>query len=123
MTYRVEDNALEQVFELLADEGFDGMGQALGVLLNEMMKIERSSHLQAGPYERSECRQGYANGFKPKRVRTRVGELDLAVPQVRASDFYPSCLEKGLKSERALRIGPQRGLLKKCNKSLLICCL
>jgi putative transposase len=104
MTYRVEDTALERVFELLAEEGFDGMSQALEVLLNEMMKVERSRHLQAGPYERSEQRQGYANGFKAKRVRTRVGELDLAVPQTRASDFYPSCLEKGLKSERALRL-------------------
>jgi len=104
MTYRVEDTALERVFELLAEEGFDGMSQALEVLLNEMMNVERSRHLQAGPYERSELRQGYANGFKSKRVRTRVGELDLAVPQTRASDFYPSCLEKGLKSERALRL-------------------
>lgn len=104
MTYRVEDTALERVFELLAEEGFDGMSHALEVLLNEMMKVERSRHLQAGPYERSEQRQGYANGFKAKRVRTRVGELDLAVPQTRASDFYPSCLEKGLKSERALRL-------------------
>lgn len=104
MTYRVEDSALERVFELLAEEGFDGMSQALAVLLNEMMKVERSAHLQAGPYERSDRRQGYANGFKPKRVRTRVGELELDVPQTRASDFYPSCLEKGLKSERALRM-------------------
>ena len=104
MTYRVEDNALERVFELLAEEGFDGMGQALAVLLIEMMKVERSAHLKAGPYERSDRRQGYANGFKPKRVRTRVGELELDVPQTRASDFYPSCLEKGLKSERALRM-------------------
>ena len=104
MTYRVEDTALERVFELLAEEGFDGMSQALEVLLNEMMKVERSRHLQAAPYERSAQRQGYANGFKAKRVRTRVGELDLAVPQTRESDFYPSCLEKGLKSERALRL-------------------
>lgn len=104
MTYQVEDTALERVFELLAEEGFDGMSQALEVLLNEMMKVERSRHLQASPYERSEQRRGYANGFKQKRVRTRVGELDLAVPQTRASDFYPSCLEKGLKSERALRL-------------------
>ena len=104
MTYRVEDTALERVFELLAEEGFDGMSQALEVLLNEMMKMERSRHLQAAPYERSEQRQGYANGFKAKRVRTRVGELGLAVPQTRDSDFYPSCLQKGLKSERALRM-------------------
>ena len=39
MTYRVEDTALERVFELLAEEGFDGMSQALEVLLNEMMKL------------------------------------------------------------------------------------
>lgn len=104
MTYQVEDSALEHIFELLANEGFDGMGEALGVLLNEMMKLERSHHLRAGPYQRTEQRQGYANGFKPKRVKTRIGELDLAVPQTRAADFYPSCLEKGLKSERALRM-------------------
>lgn len=104
MTYRVDDTGLERIFELLADEGFDGMGDAFALLLNEMMKLERSRHLGAGPYERTEQRQGYANGFKPKRVKTRIGELDLAVPQTRASDFYPSCLEKGLKSERALRL-------------------
>ena len=84
MTYQVEDTALERVFELLAEEGFDVMSQALEVLVNEMMKVERSRHLQAGPYERSEQRQGYANGFKGKRVRSRVGVLDLAVPQTRA---------------------------------------
>lgn len=58
MTYRVEDTALERVFELLAEEGFDGMSQALEVLLNEIMKVERSRHLQAAPYERSDQRRG-----------------------------------------------------------------
>ena len=87
MTYRVEDTALERVFELLAEEGFDGMSQALEVLLNEIMKVERSRHLQAASYARSDQRQGHANGFKAKRVRTRIGELDLAVPQTRESDF------------------------------------
>jgi len=48
------------------------MSQALEVLLNEMMKVERSRHLQAAPYERSEQRQCYANGSRAKRVRTRV---------------------------------------------------
>jgi transposase-like protein len=46
----------------------------------------------------------YANGFKPKRVKTRIGELNLSIPQTRSSDFYPNCLEKGLRSERALNI-------------------
>jgi len=104
MTYDIQNNALERIFELLADEGFDGMGEALGLLFNEIMKLERNAHLRAEPYERSDHRRGHANGFKPKRVKTRVGELELAVPQTRASDFYPSCLDKGLQSERALRV-------------------
>jgi len=104
MTYEDQNNALERISELLADEGFDGMGEALGLLLNEMMKLERNAHLRAEPYERSDHRRGHANDFKPKRVKTRFGELELAVPQTRASDFYPSCLDKGLQSERALRL-------------------
>ncbi len=50
---------------------FDGLGEALTVLLNEVMLLERSQHLQAQPYERSAERRGYANGYKPKWVRTR----------------------------------------------------
>ncbi|CAC9999792.1 transposase [Bathymodiolus azoricus thioautotrophic gill symbiont] len=46
----------------------------------------------------------YTNGYKPKRIKTRIGQLDLSVPQTRDSGFYPNCLEKGLRSERALSI-------------------
>jgi len=31
-----------------------------------------------------------------------MGALDLRVPQTRHTDFYPTCIEKGLRSERAL---------------------
>ena len=33
--------------------------------------------------------RGQANGFKPKGLKTRIGELQLAVPQVRNAKFYP----------------------------------
>ena len=104
MAHEIDDNVLSQLYEVLVDAGFDGLGEALTVLLNEVMRLERSQHLQAQPYERSVQRRGYANGYKPKRVRTRVGELTLAVPQVREGDFYPGSLEKGLRSERALKV-------------------
>ena len=74
------------------------------VLINQAMQAERSKYLQAGQYERTEDRTGHANGYKPKTVRTRVGEITFAVPQVREGGFYPSALEKGLRSERALVI-------------------
>jgi putative transposase len=97
-------NGLEEAMELLSEKGFDGMGSAIQILFNHAMRIERERHLNVQPYERSENRQGYANGYKPKTVKTRIGCLDLNIPQVREGDFYPSCLEKGVRSERALRV-------------------
>jgi transposase-like protein len=97
-------NAIQDVLELLAQEGFDGLGEAIRRIINEAMRLERQNYLGVGPYERSEARRGYANGYKPKTVQTRVGALDFDVPQVRDSGFYPSSLEKGLRSERALKV-------------------
>ena len=104
MTRPEEYSVIEDIMELLADDGFNALGEALRLIVNQAMRLERQQHLGVGPYERSDARKGYANGFKPKTVQTRVGALDLAVPQVRDSSFYPSSLEKGLRSERALKI-------------------
>ncbi|MBE0667569.1 MAG: IS256 family transposase [Bacteroidales bacterium] len=85
-----------------AEKGLDAIPEMLRVLINQVMQAERSNYLQAGEYERTEDRKGHANGYKPKTVRTRMGEITFAVPQVREGGFYPSALEKGLRSERAL---------------------
>jgi putative transposase len=104
MTYPMQTTALDEIMELLAEHGFDGMAQAVRVLLNEVMKLERAQALRAAPYQRTEQRQGYANGFKPKTLHTRLGALTVEVPQTRGIDFYPSALEKGVRSERALKL-------------------
>lgn len=104
MTHQTQTNALDQIGELLAEHGFDGMAQVLALLLNEVMKIERAKALGAGPYERAEGRTGYANGFKPRTILTRMGPVTLAVPQARGVEFYPSAIEKGIRSERALKL-------------------
>jgi transposase-like protein len=104
MTPQTQLSPLEQITELLAEHGFDGLAQAVTVLLNEVMKIERTHALGAGPYQRSDHRTGYANGFKPKTLYTRLGPLTVDVPQTRGVAFYPSALEKGVRSERALKL-------------------
>ena len=104
MTNQPQNNQFEDVCELLNRHGFEGMKNAMSVLINEAMRIERENHLGAAAFERSESRQGYANGFKPKTVTTRLGKLQLQVPQTRETDFYPSALEKGIRSERALKV-------------------
>ncbi len=99
-----ESNPLDQMIQVLDEHGFDGMARAIGILVNEAMKIERSEALGAGPYERSSERRGYANGFKPKTLATRVGKVELQVPQTRGVEFYPTSLERGVRSERALKL-------------------
>jgi transposase-like protein len=94
----------QEILELLAEHGFEGMAQAMQTLLNEAMKLERSQVLGAHPYQRTPERRGYANGYKPKTVQTRVGQLELAVPQARGVEFYPTALERGTRSERALKL-------------------
>jgi putative transposase len=109
MTHGKESTTIEEVLQVLSENGFEGFREVMRVLLNEVMKLERSAFLQADSYERTADRRGHANGFKDKTVQTRVGKLPLRIPQVRAllpgeEGFYPSSLEKGLRSERALKL-------------------
>ncbi len=107
--HEVNPTPLTQVLELLTEHGFEGMANAMQILLNEAMKLERADFLGAAPHERSLTRRGWANGFKPKHVATRAGEVELSVPQVRGvpegqPGFYPKSLERGVRSERALKL-------------------
>lgn len=106
MTCDLENNALADLLPLLTNGSEDRFRDALSLLLNAAMLLERQQHLRATPHERTPERNGYANGFKDKHLATRLGELDLRVPQVRDSGegFYPKSLEKGLRSERALKV-------------------
>jgi len=104
MTIGGNDRGISGLSEVLFERGLEGLGTAVEILINEAMRIERERHLNAGLYERTETRNGYANGFKPKQLKTRLGALNLQVPQVRSGDFYPSFLERGLRSERALKV-------------------
>ena len=106
MTRVENDTAFREVIEVILQNGLDGLADALSIVINEAMRVERSRALQATPYERSDSRIGYANGYKPKTLNSRVGKLFLSVPQVRGDgvEFYPSALDKGIRSERALKV-------------------
>jgi transposase-like protein len=104
MTRQIQSTNLDNAVQLLADNGFEGMGNAIQILFNEAMKLERTEYIGAEPYQRTDERRSYANGFKPKTVNSRVGKLELKVPQTRDGDFYPSALERGERSERALKL-------------------
>ena len=105
MTHQTDPDLLNTVLQLLTEQGTHGLAEGIRLLVNEAMRQERSQVIQAQPYQRVDTRQAHANGFKPKTVATRLAPITFAIPQVRGGvEFYPSALEKGLRSEQALKL-------------------
>jgi transposase-like protein len=82
-----------------------GLRRLLEAVVEAGMREEAAGHVGAGDYERSGGRRGYRNGYKPRKLKTRVGELELSVPQVRGCEpYHPSLFARWQRSERALLV-------------------
>lgn len=105
MTHQTDPELLNPVLQLITQEGTDGLAEGIRLLVNEAMRRERSHALNARPHERTEARTGHANGFKDKTLNLRLGPVTFDIPQVRGGlKFYPSALDKGVRSEKALKL-------------------
>jgi transposase-like protein len=110
MTHQDVCPAFDDLMNVIIDHGPAAMATALATLMNHAMQIEREHVLKAESHQRTDQRQGYANGFKPKTLNTRVGQVELRIPQTRGyhdeegKPFYPKALERGVRSERALTL-------------------
>ena len=114
MTYQTDDSAgamtltQDAVAALLPllTQGDNPLAELLSVVLNAAMKLERQQHLRAEPHERSTDRNGQANGFKERTLKTRLGQIGVSVPQVRGGEgnFRPASLDAALLSEKALKV-------------------
>jgi putative transposase len=85
---------------LLDDPGF--LREIVERVLQEMLEAEMTHHIGAAPYERSAARTGHRNGYKPRTLRTRVGTLNLLVPQDREGTFSTRLFSRYQRSEKAL---------------------
>jgi putative transposase len=104
MTYQNDFTLPSELLEQIASQGFDFVPELIRIVINAAMQAERQQYLKAAPYQHTPERRGHGNGFKPKTVNTRMGEISLDIPQVREGGFYPEALEKGQRSERALTL-------------------
>lgn len=95
---------LHEAYTCLIEQGLDCAGEALRILVDQASLIEREQFINVAAYERGEARNAHANGFKNKTMLTRMGKIGFSVPQVREGGFYPSALEIGARSERAMNL-------------------
>ena len=111
MTYPkdIQITAPEQ-FALLNDPDF--LNQAVTRFLQQFLEAEITSFLQADPYERTTKRTGYRNGYKSRIVKTRVGRIELSVPQDREGRFSSALFARFQRSEKALILALQEAYLQ-----------
>ncbi len=101
------DTTIEVILEHLITTGATDLGRVFGQLFELALQIEREQYLKASHYERTPERQGYANGYKPKRIDTPCGTVSLQVPKTAGhvdEPFYPQSLERGQRSSRAVML-------------------
>lgn len=71
-------------------------------VLQEVLEAEMTEHVGAVPHERTDTRKGHRNGHKPRTLRTRVGTLNLLVPQDREGTFSTRLFSRYQRNEKAL---------------------
>jgi putative transposase len=92
---------LIDVKELLErDEDF--LQAALQALLQAALEAEMTEAIGAEKGERTEARLAYRSGYYPRSWVTRVGTLELRVPQDRAGRFSTELFHRYQRSEKAL---------------------
>jgi putative transposase len=85
---------------LLDDPAF--LREIVELVVQQLLEAEMTEHIGAAPYERSATRVGHRNGYKPRALRTRVGTLNLLVPQDREGTFSTRLFARYQRNEKAL---------------------
>ena len=89
-------------WKALVSEDQDMMRVLVQEVVQQVLEAEMEEALQAGKGERTECRLGYRSGYYPRTLVTRVGRLELRVPQDRQGRFSTEVFERYQRSEKAL---------------------
>jgi transposase-like protein len=80
----------------------DPMLAMLEWLCDQLLEAEFSAKLGADKHERSETRNEYRAGFRPRRFDTRMGTMYLMVPKPRKGGYIPFFVTERKRSEAAL---------------------
>lgn len=101
MTKKYGTVDLREVKALLEQDG-DLLKAVVQEALQELLEVEMAEALQAGKGERTTARLGYRSGYYGRGLTTRVGTLELRVPQDRQGRFQTELFERYQRSEKAL---------------------
>lgn len=92
----------ELLAALKAGEMTDTIRKSLEWIPQQLIEVEAAAAIGAERHERTETRTNVRNGHRPRLLSTPAGDVDLAIPKLRAGSFFPSLLERRRRIDRAL---------------------
>jgi len=95
----VDSEILHHLF--LKDTKDSGMAKLLESVLNQVLEAQVTEQVGADRYERTDDRQSYRNGSRPRSLSTRVGTITLKVPRLRDGSFSTELFARYQRSEQA----------------------
>jgi len=90
----------------------DRLKALVEAVIQEIIDTEFSDYIGVAPYVRESGRRDYRNGYKPRRIKTRVGEIELSVPQARIAPFRTQLFRRYQRSERAFLLALQEMIIQ-----------
>ena len=100
MTRKKNSASKQNWKELLMEEDF--LQPLVEQILQQVLEAEMDEALQAEKGQRTPNRLGYRSGYYPRKLVTRVGQMELRVPQDRHGRFRTEVFERYQRSEKAL---------------------
>ncbi|MCY0944250.1 IS256 family transposase [Streptomyces antarcticus] len=97
-----QHDLLRLVESLRSADGLELVREVAQRLLQELIEAEATAQIGAEWGEQAETRTAYRNGHREKTVTTQAGDLELAIPKLRAGSFFPSLLERRRRIDQAL---------------------
>ena len=95
--------ALSELLEAFrAGDGVDLIRESVRVALQDLIELEATERIGAGPYERTDARVTERNGHRPRVLTTKAGDVGLRIPKLRKGSFFPLILEPRRRIDQAL---------------------
>jgi putative transposase len=101
MTQKRDNKGTQEIKAMIAEEG-DFLRPLVRTVIQEFLEAEMAEAVGAQKGERAEGRLGYRSGYYARGLVTRVGKLELRVPQDRNGRFSTEIFERYQRSEKAL---------------------
>jgi transposase-like protein len=86
----------------LLEQDRDFLRPVVQTVMQEVLEVEMTEQLGAERYERSDGRVAYRSGYYRRQLVTRVGRIELRIPQDRQGHFSTELFDRYQRSEKAL---------------------